>query len=313
MKKAIHLIAVYFVSLFISTIAIAFGYMLIKTCMETVAGKTISVFSLYYFKNGCLLVLPFACILALLFLLLSAIKANDTSVLSFFIALFFFLLSWLIILPISLAKTPHILLNSSDISSIQLSTNIFRMKDDIPKYYLQANEDGTYRTLSIYKNAFNGKELVENPDEVIPRKMFADPLVEKTVGYPFYIQKFISVCVSFYFLARNAVFSGKIAWVSFASLGLCLFSLWMIVGTSRWRMVDFIVVCGFYAFFFALQVQMYTDTKIHSFILSFFNYMSLPDSFKPFINPFIYIVLAILIGIISSVKRYKIAKLGVEE
>jgi len=294
MKKAGHLIFLYFVTLCLSTLTLAFLYMVVHACMKMVAGYPIHIFSFSLFKDGCFIFLSFSALLALLTQIFSAIKYKDTSFLSFLIALFFTLFTWLLLLPIT------------------LSSNLFRIEDDVPVYYLHANDNGTYHVLRIHKNKFLGSPIEEDFSYIAQKKLFVDPLLEESVGYPLRVEGAVNKIVLFYALAQSAVHSGKVAWLCFASIGLSLFSLWMFVGASRWKIVNAVFVCSMWLFLLFIQIEIYSGTKVFEFVRILHSHISFSSNIDQFIPVFIYVLFSLIFSVTGLLRRH-ISSLGGEE
>ena len=312
MKKAGHLIFLYFVTLCLSTLTLAFLYMVVHACMKMVAGYPIHIFSFSLFKDGCFIFLSFSALLALLTQIFSAIKYKDTSVLSFLIALFFTLFTWLLLLPISLTNIPDSFVFQSNGYTKTLSSNLFRIEDDVPVYYLHANDNGTYHVLRIHKNKFLGSPIEEDFSYIAQKKLFVDPLLEESVGYPLRVEGAVNKIVLFYALAQSAVHSGKVAWLCFASIGLSLFSLWMFVGASRWKIVNAVFVCSMWLFLLFIQIEIYSGTKVFEFVRILHSHISFSSNIDQFIPVFIYVLFSLIFSVTGLLRRH-ISSLGGEE
>jgi hypothetical protein len=304
MKKAGHLIIIYFTTLCLSTLTLAFLYMVVQTCMKMVAGYPIHIFSVYLFREGCLIFFSFSAVLALLVQLLSAIKYEDTTVLSFLTALFFTLFTWLLLLPISFTYMPNNSLSQSNKYSTLLSSNLFRIENNVPVYYLDANKNGSYHVLKIHKDIFLGSPIEEDFAYVAQKKLFLDPLLEESVGYPKRIQEPVNKVILFYILAQTAINSGKVAWLCFASIGLSLFSLWFFAGASEWKMVNAIFVCSMWLFLLFVQVEIYTGSQTIDLTRKLRQFISLPVNFEQFVPVVLYGFSAIIFFIVGFVKRH---------
>ncbi|HZK19471.1 MAG TPA: hypothetical protein VFC68_01960 [Treponemataceae bacterium] len=310
MKKAAHLIVVYFITLCVSTLITAFLYMIFQSCMQMVAADTVQIFSFYYFRAGCMVCFPFAALFALLVQVISAIRNQNSSLLGFLVYLFFTLFTWLLLLPYVIASTPESYLQEESRSPQKLSTKLFRVENTIPIYYLDANADGSYQVLYIKKDIFMAFPIVEDFSYVSYSAPFYDPLLETSVGYPESIKKPVSMVINFYEAALKAVQSGKGAWLRFASVGLSIFALWVFAGASRWKMVNVFFVSGMFIFLFVLHIGLYTSFQIHMIIEKMWQHAPFSFVSSLYVPVIVHSFFSLLFFLLGFIKRFKKIKVG---
>lgn len=288
-------------------------YSLYLNVLESVAGNKLVFFDAANYLKALFFVMPCVCIIICPIIAFAHIRRTGGVILRLFYV-FLSLLTWIIILPITLCYGEPFL-NRSNTRDSGLSSGYFRQEDNKVYYFAQDLSFYEDSTAIIIDTDRLGQVSVEKMDEISANSLYeksypyTDVLVKNTFKNG-YLPKFVDFGVIIK-NADSALNAGWSYWLAFLSLGLLLCSTYALSGLYAWKLVNVgnilavTVVALFVNSYVLVNPTMYSAiVTINN--LKFFAFLGqfMYEPFLVLLN-IIFSVIIIIIGIIKLIIRKK--------
>ena len=247
MKRALYFAIIYLASCFVGTLIFATIYMFSCNLTMFVTGLPAQFFSLKAFTAGILLSFPLVCIIIPVLLILYVIRHPGNGLISFVMYVFFVLLSWLLLIPLDLHLLCANELSESDTRITATSSGVFRNEENGVYFYSRIDENNLAEGLFIDTLGYTKSENSVIPfvnHEVKTESAFpySDILIRDSLRPPELVTYPLSVYESLIISGEYSSAMGFLAWLSFASLGLALLSIYGLQFLSSWKLSNAIAV-----------------------------------------------------------------------
>ncbi len=249
MKRALYLAIIYLASLFLGTLLFATVFMFSCNLTMFVTGLPASFFSLTFFTTGILTTFPLVCVLSQVLLVLYMVRHPGNYGVSFAMYMIFGLLSWLLLLPADLKLSVRYE-NSLAKTRVEASSSGFFRKDAGGViYYSRIEENGNAEGLFIDTSDFQDSENSVVPFFDVPVKNesafpYSDILIKNSLEPPKIVTFPLALYSALLTAAEYSAALGFLAWLSFASMGLALLSVFGLQFASSWKLanVAFVII-----------------------------------------------------------------------
>ena len=257
MKASLTLVLLFFTTCLFGSLASAGLVMLGLDLRVLVAGSSFIPFSAAFFGRGILLSFPFVCIGALLGVLLYLIRHPAQTIFPIITYILLGLLSWGVFIPAATGLNGYYDRITFDwigqAESADLTPNYFRVYDGNVYYYskvfryAEAARDMYGEGLMIDLKGIRGKTgaVYTFSTTVVIRdseKEYSDVIFKEAARMPPVVAAPLKAYMTLYTMASNSVWSGVIAWLSYASLGLAMLATAWLTSLSSWRFLKAFVV-----------------------------------------------------------------------
>ncbi len=243
MKRALYLAIIYLASLFVGTLLFATIFMFSCNLTMFVTGLPASFFSLTFFTTGILATFPLVCVLTQVLLVLYMIRHPGDYGISLIMYLVFGLLSWLLFVPADLKLSARYE-NSLAQTRVEASSSGFFRKDAGGViYYSRIEENGNAEGLFIDTSDFQDSENSVVPFFDVPVKNesafpYSDILIKNSLEPPKIVTFPLAVYSALLTAGEYSAALGFLSWLSFASLGLALLSVFGLQFGSSWKFAN---------------------------------------------------------------------------
>lgn len=321
MKTAISLIVSYILCSIVGTILCGFIFMVCDGLRFFVAGQELDVISLELFIHGIYFSAPGVFVLTQMLLILSVLRRKtDNKRRNHLFAIVTYLLlgilTWCLVFPKLIESASEFDEYKEDrLELVPLSVGYFRETDDGITYYTKISKEKKAEGLTIDVNGKYGKTgkifpFYEKDISGVNYIPYSDILIKKAVAMPLAVSYPNEIYTKILDTAKNSWSDGKFAWLSFATLGLALLSLYSVQFLSSWKMVNaFAVILGGISICY-INFLYYAE-KFPSSVLNLPNRLPSLFSLENSVIVYINIIIFILLGIFGLVMgTYRIVKIG---
>lgn len=320
MKRVLYFAFVYLASMLTGTLAFAMLFMFSCNLSMFVTGLEASFFSLHFFMTGILISLPLVCVLVQVLLIFFLVRHPKKKLTSFFLYLFFGLLSWLVFIPTDL-KLISRYESDSIVSRVQsTSSGIFRKEDNGVYYFSRINEDNTADGVFIDTDGYFGTEGAVIPffDSPVSNESafpYSDILIKNSLQPPYIVTFPLSIYNALLTAAGYSISLGFLAWLAFASFGLALLSVYGLQFASSWKLAN--VACILTAVLLIVLVNYFYYMNILPEVLreisaKLAQFSGIKDSLIILVN-LIVSALLIVFGVLMGLYRYGTSNLESDE
>ena len=237
----------FFTFCLLGTLAGAVFCMLCMDLTQFVIGSKLSLFSLEFFLKGIYLSFPLVAIISLLLLVMYQIRHPVQKLQSFCTYLVLNVLVWTVLIPLVLQLSLR-----TDIrppaAAASVSPGYFRTENDMVHYWSKFSYDGKGEGVAIdlYGLAGSPGTMIplhdaSKPEQKTPAN-FADSLVLSAIDMPLCVSVPMNAYLHLLYTARDSLARSYLSWLTFASLGLALASVYAICFLSSWRLLDAFIV-----------------------------------------------------------------------
>ena len=312
MKKALRLLLIYFLLMIFGICSCSVLYTIYLQILNSVAGTKIDFFDLRIFLKSLFYVIPCFCFVIGSLLAFSHVRRRG-GILQLLMYIFLMLLTWGVILPLSLKYSDNF-----DIQNINSSTLSEKQFRDFDKevYYFNSNLDSEKNstTVIIDKN-HNGIVQLEQMSQESAQKLYeaAAPYKDKIIKDTFDENAKITVSNFQYLVssAKTAFNSGWNYWLAFLSIGLVLSSLYGLSNLFAWRLVNISIVSVLTLLILCLNSVCLINPKIY-FVINKINSTDFFSFLSRYMNePFIVLlnlIFAILFIVIGTIRYFVMKK-----
>ena len=234
----------------IGTLVFATLFMFSCNLNMFVTGLPASFFSLNFFVTGIFISIPLVCITIQLLLILYVIRHPRCQLISLFIYILFGALSWLVIIPTDLKLISRYESDTIKTRVEATSPGIFRKEESGVYYYSKINPNGTAEGIFLDTTGFLGQEgaalpLFNEPVKNESSFPYSDILIKNSLQPPQLVTYPLSIYNALLTAAQYSVSQGFLAWLTFATLGLALLSVYGIQFVSSWKLANVAyVICS---------------------------------------------------------------------
>ena len=243
MKRALYFTIIYLVSLLAGTLLFASLFMFSCNLSMFVTGLPASFFSLRFFVSGLIITFPLVCVIVQVLLILYIIRHPGSYRLSFILYLIFGLLSWLLFVPADLKLYNRYESNLEETRVTMTSSGFFRKEAGGVIYYSRIDEYGNADGLFIDTSDFqeSGNHVVPFFD--VPAKNesafpYSDILIKNSLEPPKLVTYPLALYSALLTAGEYSAALGFLAWLSFASIGLALLSVFGLQFASSWKLAN---------------------------------------------------------------------------
>ncbi len=328
MKTALSLVISYLAFCVFGIALCAFLYMVCEGLVTFVVGQHMSFFSLDFFKKGLVFSIPAVCVVAQLRLILRVLKINRAKkariaeidrnlVVGLLLHMLFCSLSWFVLFP-AVADFAASQMNSGIVAINPVSTGYFRENDSgIIYYYTEVHSDGSADGLLFDTNkkeptsvdVVQFKNLTTAGVSAYP---YSDVLVRNAIHAPKGVSDSFDVYSTILRMGKKSWEKGLPSWLSFASLGLVIVSIYGFQFASSWRLINSIFTF-LVAAFAAFMNYLYYVGKLPSFVMDLDYSLPMFDKAALLLMNFSMFVFFSAFGIVMCVYRRRKAKAAVQD
>ncbi len=258
----------FFLIIVFGTVLSSFVFMMSASLTLLVAGESINFFNLDFFVRGILNSLPFVVFVSLSIQVLFGIVHKEKKYLKFISLLFFYLLSFLVIIPVNFElkkKYEEHFINSYEIPL--LTSNVFRPTYGGVFFFSRVLDNGNADGIFIDLLGISGEQgaILRFENQPVNPELsddFADVLIKDSVKLPFFVVAALEVYSTLYGEAYNQWGSGFLSWLKFLSFALLLFSCISFEHVSSWGLINGIVVSMIHFVVIVFNYLFYTDVVL---------------------------------------------------
>lgn len=318
MKKVLTIVLIYILTCVFGTAALGLLFMFNLDMLKYVTDAPATFFSLDAFLYGLSVSFPLVGIAVLVAIVLLMIRDKTHQIPGLITYAVLGLLTWLVFIPFSLTQLSSYETDNIELRVERTSPGVFREDSRGVFYYSRILESGNADGIFIDTNDFTGKAgnvitFYDAPVSNASAFPYSDILIKKSLQPP----KFVTYPISFYSVlliaAEHMNSTGFLGWLSFATLGLALLSVYGVQFYSSWKLSS------------ALSVLI---TVIAIIAVNYFYYMDMiPQALKQFgkmlseftdaDNPLIVVInvimsgILILYGVAMAVYRFRKVEVSV--
>lgn len=243
MKRALYFAIIYLASLFVGTILFSTLYMFSCNLTMFVTGLPANFFSLSFFTRGILTTFPLVCVLVQVLLVLYIIRHPRNYRISLILYIVFGLLSWLVFVPADLRLFDRYQPDLGQTRVGQTSSGVFRKEAGGVIYYSRIDENGNSDGLYIDISELQDSDHAVVPFFDVPAKNesafpYSDILIKNSLEPPKLVTYPLAVYSALLTAGQYSSALGFLAWLSFASIGLALLSVFGLQFASSWKLAN---------------------------------------------------------------------------
>lgn len=269
MKRIRNAVIIYFVMCLLGTFVGAIFSMLCMNVTNLVIGTRLPLLSLPLFIKGIFLTFPLASVVSLLLIVLYHIRHNKASFLVLVAYILLGSLTWLFLTPQALK------LSFGEDMRLGITNNVvslgyYREDDGLVYYWASLSPDGRGEGFVIDLYGQHGKAGTIYPlhDAEVqtkrPQSIFADTIVSSAIKAPRIVASPLAVYLLLLYQGRDAASRGYSLWLSFATIGLALLSVYGLGWLSTWKLLNaFLVMIASVGIAF-LNYGLYTNLQFLS-------------------------------------------------
>ena len=248
MKTSLSFLISYILVCVAGTLLCASFFMFVKELSYFIVGQTLPLFSLDFFLRGVFYSFPGVCMVTQLLLVLYIIRHPANHFFPLITYTILAIVSWAVLIPCNF-KLFDAYEKVADTGSVKtvLSTDYFREDCGGVFYYSCVRDSERADGLFIDTKGYTGENSAVVPfvDAVIPENKsleFSDVLIKNAVKTPSMISYPVHLYKAFFEKARKCWNTGILAWISFASVGLAIASLYGLQFFSSWRLLNSLLI-----------------------------------------------------------------------
>lgn len=243
MKRALYFAIIYIASLLTGTILFATLFMFSCNLSMFVTGLPASFFSLTFFVTGLIITFPLVCVIVQVLLILYSIRHPGHYRISLILYIVLGFASWLLLVPADLKLAARYENNLSQTRVLATSTGVFRKDAGGVIYYSRIDEKGNADGLFIDTSDFQDSDSKVMPFFDVPVKNesafpYSDILIKNSLRPPKLVTYPLELYSALLTAGEYSASLGFLAWLSFASIGLALLSVFSLQFASSWKLAN---------------------------------------------------------------------------
>ena len=243
MKKALYFTVIYIASIIVGTLLFATMFMFSCNLTEFVTGASGQVFSLRHFLSGLLISIPLVTVIVQVLLIYYQLRHPNNGAISLLFYVIFGLINWGLILPTDLNLITRYDLDNLSARQELTSTGVFRKEETGIFYFSRINEKYNADGIFIDTSGFLGTGETVLPFFDVPVKNdsaypYSDILIKDSMQPSQAVLYPLSVYNSILTAGQYSISLGFLSWLSFASMGLALLSVWGAQYFSSWKLAN---------------------------------------------------------------------------